>query len=208
MAADRREAVTPAAILDLDSLVRRLRAAAGAESEVASIYDAAVALCLREGERGGTEILLVERARRAGDPWSGHMAFPGGRRQGEDGDALDTALRETCEEVGVDVPRSSFVGWLEPQTSPRRTPGGAITIVAGVVDCRQVRTEPLDLNHEIADADWVPMDHLVDPGRRLDYEYPPMPGSRFDAIELVAERPVVWGLTFRFLEDFLGRVMG
>ena len=44
---------------------------------------AAVAIMVREGS-DATEMLMIRRATREGDPWSGHMGFPGGRRDPED----------------------------------------------------------------------------------------------------------------------------
>ena len=46
--------------------------------------EAAVAVILREVSRLAAEVLFIKRAEKAGDPWSGHMAFPGGHRDAED----------------------------------------------------------------------------------------------------------------------------
>src|SRR5438067_13747772 len=59
-------------------------------------------IILREGTEG-LEVLLGERRKREGDPWSGQIGLPGGRHHVEDGTLLSTALRETREEVGIDV---------------------------------------------------------------------------------------------------------
>src|SRR6185503_4424279 len=66
---------------------------------------AAVALMLRVGPPpdGALEMLLVKRAEYAGDPWSGHIALPGGRREPGDVSLEDTAVRETQEEIDVDL---------------------------------------------------------------------------------------------------------
>ncbi|MBD0320648.1 MAG: NUDIX domain-containing protein, partial [Gemmatimonadetes bacterium] len=80
---------------------------AEAEERVPS---AAVALLLRPSG-DGPELLLIRRAEREGDPWSGHMALPGGRADPRDRDAAATAARETLEEVGIDVVRGGrFLG--------------------------------------------------------------------------------------------------
>ncbi|MGB5283894.1 MAG: NUDIX domain-containing protein, partial [Polyangiales bacterium] len=67
---------------------------------------AAVAMLLREGA-SGPEVFFIRRAEHPRDPWSGHMAFPGGRRDAGDATLLDTAMRETREEVGVDLSREA-----------------------------------------------------------------------------------------------------
>ncbi|KAK4526675.1 hypothetical protein GAYE_SCF26G4591 [Galdieria yellowstonensis] len=48
------------------------------------------------------QILYIQRAKQANDPWSGHIAFPGGRQEGNEKD-IETAIRETKEEVGLDL---------------------------------------------------------------------------------------------------------
>ena len=65
-------------------------------------------------------ILLIRRAEREGDSWSGHWSFPGGRREPEDPDLLHTALRELEEECGIRLPREKLT------FRRKRTPRGAI----------------------------------------------------------------------------------
>jgi NUDIX domain len=57
-------------------------------------------------QNGDPEILFIKRAGRAGDRWSGHVALPGGRRDRPDLDDRAAAIRETKEEVGLDLTRS------------------------------------------------------------------------------------------------------
>src|ERR1700680_3050243 len=82
---------------------------------------AAVALVLRQGARG-LEILLIKRAEHMDDPWSGHVALPGGREEPADASLQETAVRETLEETGIDLARDGEVlgalDDLRPTTAP------------------------------------------------------------------------------------------
>jgi 8-oxo-dGTP pyrophosphatase MutT (NUDIX family) len=72
---------------------------------------AAVAAVLREGA-DGSELLFIKRAEREGDPWSGHLAFPGGKREHTDASLAETAIRETEEEVGLRLAPASCLARL------------------------------------------------------------------------------------------------
>jgi 8-oxo-dGTP pyrophosphatase MutT (NUDIX family) len=54
-------------------------------------------------KNGTPEILYIKRASRSSDRWSSHIAFPGGRQEADDENNLYTAMRETWEEVGIDL---------------------------------------------------------------------------------------------------------
>ncbi|MDY6865753.1 MAG: NUDIX domain-containing protein, partial [Halobacteriota archaeon] len=64
--------------------------------------EAAVALILKECEED-ISIIFIKRSEDERDPWSGHMAFPGGRKDEEDESIIDTVMRETFEETGIDL---------------------------------------------------------------------------------------------------------
>lgn len=149
---------------------------------------AAVALLLRERHET-LEILIIRRAEKTGDPWSGHMALPGGRREPGDIDVYDTARRETLEEIGIDLAKGRFLGRLD-DVGPRTMPGQlVVSTVVVALDTDPGRLDP----QEIVEAFWVPVDHLVDE----TVEIPDFPGS-WPALTY-KDRYVIWGLTHRIL---------
>jgi 8-oxo-dGTP pyrophosphatase MutT (NUDIX family) len=149
---------------------------------------AAVALLLRE-RFGGLELFVIKRAEKVGDPWSGHMALPGGRREPGDNDVYDTARRETLEEVRIDLAEGRFLGRLD-DVGPRRAPGQlVVSTVVVAIDAEPGRLDP----REVIEAFWVPVDRLVDE----HVEIPDFPGS-WPAFTY-KDRYVIWGLTHRIL---------
>ncbi len=163
-------------------------------------HRAAVAIVLTD-DAGYLDLLLIERARRAGDPWSGHMAFPGGRVDVGDATARAAAERETLEEVGLSLAGSELVGRLDDLPG-RPVPMSDFAVSAFVFYAST--PGPLALNHEVRDAFWFPLDSLSDRERQIDHPADVESDRLFPGI-LVGEpgRHVVWGLTYRFLDQFL-----
>jgi 8-oxo-dGTP pyrophosphatase MutT (NUDIX family) len=181
-----------------------IRGALAAHDPVALAVDgkhqAAVAVVLRDAQ-GPPELLLIERARREGDPWSGHMAFPGGRLDPTDSDARSAAERETLEEVGVRLDRAEALGRLDDLQGHHAAGVPSLVISAFVYHAPD--PEPMTPNHEVEDAFWFPLASLRDPERRVDYPLRYPGGGWYPGILVgVPERQVVWGLTYRFLEVF------
>jgi 8-oxo-dGTP pyrophosphatase MutT (NUDIX family) len=161
---------------------------------------AAVALLVRHGG-GGPELLLIRRAEREGDPWSGHMALPGGRSAPDDRDAEATAARETREEVGIDVERfGRRLGPLDVLT-PMSDRAPRIT-VSPFVFAVPPDAEPVP-NHEVAQAIWVPLAELAEPGAATEYLHEMGDGTFMSFPAYGARGNVVWGLTHRILTGFL-----
>jgi 8-oxo-dGTP pyrophosphatase MutT (NUDIX family) len=160
---------------------------------------ASVALVVRP--RGDElDLLLIRRATRDGDPWSGHMALPGGRSGPADADARATAERETWEEVGIDLRRSgTLLGRLD-DVEPRS--GAPRIVVSAFVFGVPGETEPV-WNHEVDLAVWVPVDQLAAPGAATEYLHPHPDGTelRFPAIAI--QEHVIWGITYRIVTQFL-----
>ena len=158
---------------------------------------AAVSLVLR-GPEAGPELLFIERARREGDPWSGHMAFPGGRVEPRDEHPRAAAERETLEEVGLSLSGAEHLGRLDDLEG--RHAGRRLPLVISAYVYHREDPDPLELNHEVETAFWVPLAKLLDPVHHVDYPHiPGYPGIQVGD----PERHVVWGLTYRFLEMFL-----
>lgn len=164
-----------------------------------SLMWAAVALLVAADPES---ILLIRRADRPGDPWSGHMALPGGRREPEDADLLATAIRETSEEVGIDLDREQLLGGLDdviPRT-PVLPPIAVRTFVFLLP-----RPPSLVLNPEVAATQWVTLEELLQPG---GYHLATLEvaGQRRDVQAYHLADAVVWGMTERILTDFLRHV--
>lgn len=182
----------------IESLLRG-RTPAAIEREPAG--RAAVAMVLAPDERD-LRILLIQRAEHPLDPWSGHMAFPGGRHDLGDTDLVHTAVRETLEEVGIDLARHGrLVGPLdEVQASAR---GRLLDLVIRpYLFALDEPIEPTIDATEVASAFWVPMQvfredryHGTAAISRGDFRAD-VPAFQFDGY-------TVWGLTYRMIRGFL-----
>lgn len=165
-------------------------------------FEASVAMVLRPSA-DGAEALFIERSKKPQDPWSGQMAFPGGRLDDDDRDLRHTAERETEEEVGLSLAGARLVGRLDDQTGQRAGQGRQLRIAAFVYELASGTGNDLVLNYEVAEALWVPLAWFEDPARVIDYRHPPYPEISFPGV-IVGDpkRHIVWGLTFRFLAAF------
>src|SRR3954471_5900940 len=134
---------------------------------------AAVAVMLHDGEEG-LEALFIHRAVRAGDTWSGQIAFPGGRREPRDADLLDTAIRETHEEIGVDLTAAERLGVLDDLYP--RTPVLPPVVVRPFVFALTARPA-FALSAEVQAAFWVSFRSLAEPGVRgeVTIDHPGIP---------------------------------
>jgi 8-oxo-dGTP pyrophosphatase MutT (NUDIX family) len=164
---------------------------------------AAVAVVLHDDGPDGPELLFIERAARLGDPWSGQMAFPGGRLDPGDADDRAAAERETREEVGLDLAAAERLGRLGDVDAGIRL---VAPLVLSAFVYRLDARAPLVRNHEVRETLWVPVARLVDPAHRVRHRWGP---TRFPGI-LVGEpdRHVVWGLTYQLVDELLALVDG
>lgn len=159
---------------------------------------AAVALIVRPGPRD-IELLLIKRTVFPGDPWSGHMALPGGRQEPHDTDALATAVRETEEEVSIDLRTDgTLLGALDP-TLPM---SGAFRLVVSPFAFSVPPSTTAIPNHEAELALWVPINKLHHPAATVEHIHRLPDGStrRFPAFGYGDY--TIWGLTHRILSHF------
>lgn len=155
---------------------------------------AAVALVFHQPKGGAPELLFIERAKKESDPWSGQMAFPGGRRDPRDPDIAATASRETHEEVGVRLDRP--IGRLDDFSGSRNPRVGPLVVSPFVYELAE---RPLLVpNVEVQSTVWIPVPWILHPDSSFDYPFEregytgTFPAIRFD-------RYTVWGLTYRIL---------
>ena len=184
--------------------LHRVRGALGQapSNELLRPRRAAVAMLLAERTaHGPLSVLLLRRAEREGDPWSGHMALPGGHAHPEDADLLHTARRETLEEVGIDLGDAELLGILDDVSVMRSSEMVVRPFVFWLGAERQA-----SLSAEVAEVLWVPLDDLASDALRSTREVDVL-GSPVRVPAYVIDERVVWGMTFHVLERFLSRVL-
>ena len=179
------------------SLSSRRPAEAAAE---AGVRRAAVALIFRAGRDGSPELLFIKRAEYPGDPWSGQIAFPGGREESGDASLQQTAIRETREETGIDLGREGMLIGVLDDLRPRtvRLPAVVVRPYVAVLD----RSEALELSAEVALAFWIPFGDLADKESwQQDTVF--ARGVQINARVFRHEDHVIWGMTERILAQLL-----
>lgn len=161
--------------------------------------EAAVALVLQP-KVGGLRALFILRAKKEGDPWSGQMALPGGHRETIDADLVETARRETHEEIGLDLNQAGrYLGSLAGiRANPR---AGFDLVVTPQVFALEDKAVPLQPNEEVAEVLWGNLDEMISGRSLTDASFPEFQREgTFPGYQVGAQ--VVWGLTFRMINDF------
>ncbi len=187
---------SPRTALSMELVRRRLASHAFRRVDAPGNRQAATALILRDGD-GGLEALLIHRAHHPNDRWSGQMALPGGHREEGDRDTRATAVRETREEVGVDLGRDAeHLGRLDELQAMARGRLMSMTVCPHVFALRRpVRTTA---NEEVQAILWVALDPLLrgDHDGRMAWNHGP-PGTTLPCFQVGPHR--IWGLTYREL---------
>lgn len=164
----------------------------------ASSRQASVAMIL-SGREKDLEVCFIRRAERAGDPWSGQVAFPGGKADSSDRDAHSVAERETHEEVGLKLTASHRVGPLPTrQVATRNLVLSPFIYHIGSDEKNTVFAREPD---EVAHVFWVPMSHLFKQSSATELEYP-IGGSGMTFPGIRYQEDVIWGLTLNVLDSF------
>lgn len=162
---------------------------------------AAVAMTLAPGDHD-LNVLLIRRAEHDGDPWSGHMAFPGGHQDPTDATLADTAIRETHEEVGIDLAsHGRLVSRLDDVQARARGVDLDMVVTPFLFSLDRPRETTIDRT-EVADAVWIPLQVFRD--ERFHGTTPISRGDfRADFPAFLYEGNTVWGMTYRMIRDFL-----
>jgi len=168
----------------------------------AGMIPAAVAVILHDGD-DGLEALFIRRAVRAGDTWSGQIAFPGGRRDPDDADLRATAIRETMEEVGVDLSAAERLGVLDDLYP--RTPVLPPVVVRPFVFALTARPT-IVAGPEVQDAFWVSFRALQAPAAQGEVivDHPGIPRRVLPAYTL--GNRTIWGMSERILTPLISLV--
>lgn len=150
------------------------------------------------------EIAFIRRALNPKDPWSGHIAFPGGRAEKSDPSDLATALRETKEEVGWDLSEKNFLGYLTDIQARNRSGFQSFFLRPLVFSV----SEPLPLNRfdplEVAEVMWISLMHLQQDQFKTTLSIAgrgdQLPGIQFP------NGSVLWGLTYQIIQELIEKL--
>jgi 8-oxo-dGTP pyrophosphatase MutT (NUDIX family) len=164
---------------------------------------AAVALLVRLDETREAptpQLLLIKRALFEGDPWSGHVALPGGRREPADPSLERTVVRETWEETAIDLERDGrLLGCLD-ELAPR-TPVLPPIIITPFVGLVRYDVDVV-ASPEVAEWFWVDIEALRDPQISREVVLELATGPR-TVMSFQHGSHTIWGLTERILRQFL-----
>jgi 8-oxo-dGTP pyrophosphatase MutT (NUDIX family) len=186
-------------------IMARIRSALGSLTPVEAeeeegVRRAAVALIFRLGENDMLELLFIKRAEYEGDPWSGQIAFPGGRAEARDASLEATAIRETREETGIDLSREGMMVGRLDDLRPRtvRLPAIMVRPFVALLD----RSEPLVLSSEVALSFWLPFAALTR-AEAWHEDIVSASGIQINARVFRHQEHVIWGMTERILAQLL-----
>ena len=160
----------------------------------------AVVMVVRDTPQGA-ELLMIKRAERDGDPWSGHMGFPGGRQEEDDGDIFATAVREVEEELGFDV--TAVAGDTYRLSDLQATGHGRLLPLVVTPFVMFAHSEMvITPNDEVADYVWIPLEFFTYAGNRSHFEWL-FEGKTYRLPCYYYRQYKVWGLSLKMLDEWL-----
>lgn len=168
---------------------------------IRATHRAAVAMLLQP-RADDVYVMFIHRAHHPHDPWSGHMAFPGGRQERQDPDLFVTIRRETFEEVGIRLDQGEYLGRLAdiPATAGGTQTGMVVSpFVYQVTGTLRPVLDPL----EVQDILWVPLSLIVRGGAECTVRRELADGSTIEVAALLYRGKTIWGLTHRMLLGFV-----
>ena len=148
----------------------------------------------------GLQVLLTQRTDHLHDH-AGQVSFPGGRRSHHDASPVETALRETREEIGLAEEFIEVVGLLDDYETGT---GFRVTPVVGFVS--EGFTLALD-SFEVADVFEVPLDYLFDPANHQTRSRE-FAGRQRKYYVFEYQDRVIWGATAGMLMNLYRRASG
>jgi 8-oxo-dGTP pyrophosphatase MutT (NUDIX family) len=152
---------------------------------------AAVAVLLRATNQD-FQIMFVKRAEKSGDPWSGQTALPGGKRNPEDQNLRETAVRETLEETRINLFEGCrFLGAMEPVRSTQKPEMQILPFVVLIE-----KEQAIELNEELTEYFWTPLKELAKHKGTAKFSFGEYPAY-------IIENHVIWGLTYRIMHNLL-----
>ncbi len=147
------------------------------------------------------ELLFIERQKNPSDPWSGHIAFPGGKKTIEDITPIDAALRETKEEIGFELCRSNVIGKLDDLQS-RKSGNFHNLIVRPYLFLLELKTYPqfvLNVN-EVSAVHLVNLENLINTPtiKYFEYQYE---SQKISLPSIPLKENKIWGLTYLIIRN-------
>ncbi len=169
---------------------------------------AAVALILRQKSAQTLELLMIQRAIKEDDPWSGHMAFPGGKRNSPKEQSIETAIRETKEETGITLLKEQCIGRLSDIVTRNHDKKNLMKVTPWVftlpTHIEGHTNDELTLNHEAQDSCWLPCSLFVK-NNRTPMKWPLLKTGPWKyTVNLPSyqhDRKIVWGLSLMMIDE-------
>lgn len=158
-----------------------------------------VATVLRD-QAGELQVLLIKRAQKAGDRWSGHIAFPGGREQQEDANIRETAIRETSEEIGLGLSVDNYIGRMSDVMTLAH--GTRKPMVVSPYAFRLDGDPRFTINHEVDKVMWLPVSFLADKRNRETMVWK-QKGMSVKLPCYFYQDHRIWGLTLKMLDELV-----